>query len=128
MAEFLSKATGTAVDWVQMIGMKVIYLDSINMQKYIYPLLNCISVTFISPSISNYPSNNFQPGPDSIGIVAVSRNTSGVAARACGLVSLEPTKVQIFFICPQYMYICLALKTLSHASVVYFLIVGRGNP
>lgn len=55
LAEFLSKATGTAVDWVQMIGMK--------------------------------------PGPDSIGIVAVSRNCSGIAARACGLVSLEPTKV-----------------------------------
>ncbi|KAL5771870.1 hypothetical protein ACOSP7_011479 [Xanthoceras sorbifolium] len=55
LAEFLSKATGTAVDWVQMIGMK--------------------------------------PGPDSIGIVAVSRNCSGVAARACGLVSLDPTKV-----------------------------------
>lgn len=34
-----------------------------------------------------------QPGPDSIGIVAVSRNCNGVAARACGLVSLEPTKV-----------------------------------
>ncbi|KAJ7969112.1 Homeobox-leucine zipper protein like [Quillaja saponaria] len=55
LAEFLSKATGTAVDWVQLIGMK--------------------------------------PGPDSIGIVAVSRNCKGVAARACGLVSLEPTKV-----------------------------------
>ncbi|GMH31049.1 hypothetical protein Nepgr_032892 [Nepenthes gracilis] len=54
LAEFLSKATGTAVDWVQMIGMK--------------------------------------PGPDSIGIVAVSRNTTGIAARACSLVSLEPTK------------------------------------
>lgn len=26
LAEFLSKATGTAVDWVQMVGMKVIYL------------------------------------------------------------------------------------------------------
>ncbi|KZV14686.1 homeobox-leucine zipper protein ATHB-14-like [Dorcoceras hygrometricum] len=55
LTEFLGKATGTAVDWVQMIGMK--------------------------------------PGPDSIGIVAVSRNCSGVAARACGLVSLEATKV-----------------------------------
>ncbi|KAK6150140.1 hypothetical protein DH2020_017665 [Rehmannia glutinosa] len=54
-AGLVSFATGTAVDWVQMIGMK--------------------------------------PGPDSIGIVAVSRNCSGVAARACGLVSLEPTKV-----------------------------------
>ncbi|XP_059668532.1 homeobox-leucine zipper protein HOX32-like isoform X2 [Cornus florida] len=55
LTEFLSKATGTAVSWVQMIGMK--------------------------------------PGPDSIGIIAVSHNCSGVAARACGLVSLEPTKV-----------------------------------
>jgi hypothetical protein len=26
LAEFLSKATGTAVDWVQMVGMKVIHL------------------------------------------------------------------------------------------------------
>ncbi|KAK8969720.1 Homeobox-leucine zipper protein HOX32 [Platanthera guangdongensis] len=55
LSEFLSKATGTSVDWVQMVGMK--------------------------------------PGPDSIGIIAVSHNCSGVAARACGLVSLEPTKV-----------------------------------
>ncbi|XP_010264677.1 PREDICTED: homeobox-leucine zipper protein REVOLUTA-like [Nelumbo nucifera] len=55
LAEFLSKATGTAVDWVQMPGMK--------------------------------------PGPDSVGIVAISHNCSGVAARACGLVSLEPTKI-----------------------------------
>ncbi|ERN07690.1 homeobox-leucine zipper protein HOX32 [Amborella trichopoda] len=55
LAEFLSKATGTAVDWVQMLGMK--------------------------------------PGPDSIGIVAVSHNCSGMAARVCGLVSLEPAKV-----------------------------------
>ncbi|KAK4255091.1 hypothetical protein QN277_008134 [Acacia crassicarpa] len=55
LAEFLSKATGTAVDWVQMPGMK--------------------------------------PGPDSVGIFAISRSCSGVAARACGLVSLEPTKI-----------------------------------
>ncbi|XP_077226813.1 homeobox-leucine zipper protein REVOLUTA-like [Tasmannia lanceolata] len=55
LAEFLSKATGTAVDWVQMPGMK--------------------------------------PGPDSFGIVAISHSCSGVAARACGLVSLEPTKI-----------------------------------
>ena len=27
LAEFLSKATGTAVDWVQMIGMKVTVLE-----------------------------------------------------------------------------------------------------
>ncbi|OVA10133.1 Homeobox domain [Macleaya cordata] len=55
LAEFLSKATGTAVNWVQMPGMK--------------------------------------PGPDSVGIVAISQNCSGVASRACGLVSLEPTKI-----------------------------------
>ncbi|KAE9600600.1 putative transcription factor & lipid binding HD-SAD family [Lupinus albus] len=55
LAEFLSKATGTAVDWVQMPGMK--------------------------------------PGPESVGIFAISESCTGVAARACGLVSLEPTKV-----------------------------------
>ncbi|XAR59749.1 hypothetical protein NMG60_11015704 [Bertholletia excelsa] len=55
LGEFLSKATGTAVDWVQMPGMK--------------------------------------PGPDSVGIFAISHSCSGVAARACGLVSLEPTKI-----------------------------------
>ncbi|XP_073001395.1 homeobox-leucine zipper protein HOX9-like [Typha latifolia] len=55
LAEFLSKATGTAVDWVQMPGMK--------------------------------------PGPDAVEIVAISRGCSGVAARACGLVNLEPTKI-----------------------------------
>ncbi|KAG0483763.1 hypothetical protein HPP92_011847 [Vanilla planifolia] len=55
LAEFLAKATGTAVEWVQMVGMK--------------------------------------PGPDSVGIIAVSHSCSGVAARACGLVSIEPTKV-----------------------------------
>jgi hypothetical protein len=26
LAEFMSKATGTAVNWVQMVGMKVMYL------------------------------------------------------------------------------------------------------
>ncbi|XP_028759367.1 homeobox-leucine zipper protein ATHB-14 [Neltuma alba] len=76
LAEFLSKATGTAVDWVQMIGMK--------------------------------------PGPDSIGIVAVSRNCSGVAARACGLVSLEPTKVaEILKDRPSWYHDCRCLDVLS---------------
>ncbi|KAG2548409.1 homeobox-leucine zipper protein HOX9 [Panicum virgatum] len=55
LTEFLSKATGTAIDWVQMPGMK--------------------------------------PGPDSFGIVTVSHGCRGVAARACGLVNLEPTKI-----------------------------------
>jgi homeobox-leucine zipper protein len=34
LAEFLSKATGTAVDWVQMIGMKVI-LSGLNTLKVV---------------------------------------------------------------------------------------------
>ena len=34
-----------------------------------------------------------QPGPDSVGIFAISQRRGGVAARACGLVSLEPSKV-----------------------------------
>ncbi|KAL9268699.1 Homeobox-leucine zipper protein ATHB-15-like protein [Drosera capensis] len=55
LTEFLSKATGTAVEWVQMPGMK--------------------------------------PGPDSFGIVAISHGCIGVAARACGLVGLEPSRV-----------------------------------
>uniref|UniRef100_A0A0E0F5K2 Uncharacterized protein n=1 Tax=Oryza meridionalis TaxID=40149 RepID=A0A0E0F5K2_9ORYZ len=45
----MSKASGTAVEWVQMVGMK--------------------------------------PGLDSIGIIAVSHNCSGVAAQARGLVA-----------------------------------------
>ncbi|KAE8700666.1 Homeobox-leucine zipper protein HOX32 [Hibiscus syriacus] len=55
LAEFLSKATGTAIEWVQMPRMK--------------------------------------PGSDSIGIIAISHGCPGVAARACGLVGLEPTRV-----------------------------------
>ncbi|XP_077243850.1 homeobox-leucine zipper family protein / lipid-binding START domain-containing protein [Tasmannia lanceolata] len=76
LAEFLSKATGTAVDWVQMLGMK--------------------------------------PGPDSIGIVAVSHNCSGVAARACGLVSLEPTEVaEILKDRPSWYRDCRCLEILT---------------
>ncbi|PSS28967.1 Homeobox-leucine zipper protein [Actinidia chinensis var. chinensis] len=76
LAEFLSKATGTAVDWVQMIGMK--------------------------------------PGPDSIGIVAVSPSCSGVAARVCGLVSLEPKKVaEILKDRPSWFRDCRCLDVLS---------------
>nr|AWD38912.1 class III homeodomain-leucine zipper protein [Ceratopteris pteridoides] len=55
LTEFLAKATGTAVEWIQMPGMK--------------------------------------PGPDSIGIVAVSDGSNGIAARACGLVGLDPAKI-----------------------------------
>ncbi|MFS7940560.1 putative START domain-containing protein [Helianthus anomalus] len=34
-----------------------------------------------------------KPGSDSIGIVAISHGCTGVASRACGLVSLELTRV-----------------------------------
>lgn len=34
-----------------------------------------------------------KPGPDSVEVVAVSRSWGGVAARACGMVGLEPFKV-----------------------------------
>ncbi|GKD68480.1 hypothetical protein Tco_1322570, partial [Tanacetum coccineum] len=51
LTEFLSKATRTAIEWVQM------------------------------------------PGLDFIGIFSISIGCTGVAARACGLVALEPTRV-----------------------------------
>ncbi|KAL5731595.1 Homeobox-leucine zipper protein hox32 [Ranunculus cassubicifolius] len=79
LTEFLSKATGTAVNWVQMPGMK--------------------------------------PGPDSIGIVAVSHNCHGVAARACGLVSLEPLKVaKILKDRPSWFRDCRCLEVINFVT------------
>ncbi|KAF3446397.1 hypothetical protein FNV43_RR11576 [Rhamnella rubrinervis] len=79
LAEFLSKATGTAVEWVQMPGMK--------------------------------------PGPDSIGIVAISHGCTGVAARACGLVGLEPTRVaEILKDRPSWFRDCRAVDVLNVLS------------
>ncbi|KAI3461429.1 hypothetical protein Pfo_018092 [Paulownia fortunei] len=79
LAEFLSKATGTAVDWVQMPGMK--------------------------------------PGPDSVGIFAISQSCSGVAARACGLVSLEPTKIaEILKDRPSWFRDCRSLEVFTMFS------------
>ncbi|KAB2611263.1 homeobox-leucine zipper protein ATHB-15 [Pyrus ussuriensis x Pyrus communis] len=76
LAEFLSKATGTAVEWVQMPGMK--------------------------------------PGPDSIGIVAISHGCTGVAARACGLVGLDPTRVaEILKDLPLWLRDCRAVDVLN---------------
>ncbi|KAL8170554.1 LOW QUALITY PROTEIN: hypothetical protein V2J09_022358 [Rumex salicifolius] len=84
LAEFLSKATGTAVEWVQMPGMK--------------------------------------PGPDSIGIIAISHGCSGVAARACGLVSIEPTRVvEILKDRPSWCHDCRAI------DVVNVLPTGNGG-
>ncbi|KAL5225169.1 hypothetical protein ABZP36_011808 [Zizania latifolia] len=82
LTEFLSKATGTAVDWVPMPGMK--------------------------------------PGPDSFGIVAVSHGCRGVAARACGLVNLEPTKiVDILKDRPSWFRDCRSLEV--------FTVIPAGN-
>ncbi|KAH9301726.1 hypothetical protein KI387_013309, partial [Taxus chinensis] len=55
LSEFLTKATGTDLDWVQIPGMK--------------------------------------PGPDCIGVVAVGHGCDGVAARACGLVGMDSSRV-----------------------------------
>ncbi|CAN1784941.1 Homeobox-leucine zipper protein ATHB-8 [Linum perenne] len=79
LAEFLSKATGTAVEWVQMPGMK--------------------------------------PGPDSIGIVAISHGGNGIAARACGLVGLEPTRVaEILKDRPSWYRDCRTVEVLNAMS------------
>ncbi|CAH9066380.1 unnamed protein product [Cuscuta epithymum] len=76
LTEFLSKATGTAVEWVQMPGMK--------------------------------------PGPDSIGIIAISHGCTGVAARACGLVGLEPSRVaEILKDRPSWFRDCRAIDVLN---------------
>ncbi|RZC44824.1 hypothetical protein C5167_037777 [Papaver somniferum] len=84
LAEFFPKATGTAVDWVQIPGMK--------------------------------------PGPDSVGIVAISHTCSGVAARACGLVSLEPMKIaEILKDRPSWFRDCRSLE------VVTSFPVGKGG-
>ncbi|KAI3894363.1 hypothetical protein MKX03_012362 [Papaver bracteatum] len=80
LAEFLSKATGTAVDWVQIPGMK--------------------------------------PGPDLVWIVAISHTCSGVAARACGLVSLEPMKIaEILKDRPSWFRDCRSLEVVSSFPV-----------
>ncbi|KAI3691146.1 hypothetical protein L2E82_49364 [Cichorium intybus] len=79
LTEFLSKATGTAVEWVQMPGMK--------------------------------------PGPDSIGIIAISHGCTGVASRACGLVGLEPTRVaEILKDWSSWFRDCRAVDTLNVLS------------
>ncbi|XP_027084668.1 homeobox-leucine zipper protein ATHB-15 [Coffea arabica] len=79
LTEFLSKATGTAVEWVQMPGMK--------------------------------------PGPDSIGIIAISHGCTGIASRACGLVGLEPTRVaEILKDRPSWFRDCRAVDILNAMS------------
>ncbi|KAK7845021.1 homeobox-leucine zipper protein athb-15 [Quercus suber] len=57
------------------------------------------------------------PGPDSIGIVAISHGCTGVAARACGLVGLEPTRVaEILKDRPTWFHGCRAVDVISVLS------------
>ncbi|XP_028069932.1 homeobox-leucine zipper protein ATHB-15-like [Camellia sinensis] len=54
------------------------------------------------------------PGPDSIGIVAISHGCTGVATRACGLVGLEPTRVaEILKDRPSWYRDCRAVDVLN---------------
>jgi sRNA-binding regulator protein Hfq len=48
LAEFLSKATGTAVDWVQMPGMKVVFIN------YFLICINSTSSLVYSFSVSTF--------------------------------------------------------------------------
>lgn len=57
------------------------------MDLFVFDIYNLRSKIFFDPL------GLVQPGPDSIGIVAISHGCPGVAARACGLVGLEPTRV-----------------------------------
>ncbi|KAH9288183.1 hypothetical protein KI387_032300, partial [Taxus chinensis] len=80
LAEFLLKATGTAVDWVQMPGMKVC-LNKISAKIRLFKVSWLYFLSMVLRELGDY----LQPGPDSIGIVAISHSCTGVAARACGL-------------------------------------------
>ncbi|GMP56165.1 hypothetical protein CsSME_00020744 [Camellia sinensis var. sinensis] len=54
------------------------------------------------------------PGPDSIGIVAIFHGCTGVAARTCGLVGLEPTRVaEILKDRPSWYRDCRAVDVLN---------------
>lgn len=58
-----------------------------------------------------------KPGPDSIGIIAISHGCTGVAARACGLVGLEPTRVaEILKDRPSWFRDCRTLDILNVLS------------
>ncbi|KAI5069977.1 hypothetical protein GOP47_0014320 [Adiantum capillus-veneris] len=79
LSEFLSKATGSAIDWIQMPGMK--------------------------------------PGPDSVSMVNISHGSAGVAARACGLVSLHPARIaEVFKDKPSWHRECRRMTTMFSSS------------
>ena len=93
LTEFLAKATGTAVEWIQMPGMKVSSKNNLQTIELIFLLLHEYHLFFLI--VLTTVIFFLQPGPDSIGIVAVSNGSNGIAARACGLVGLDPAKVTI---------------------------------
>lgn len=90
-----------AWDEGQLPILEVLCSNTATNAKWIY------ACSFVSPSCD-------QPGPDSFGIVAVSHGCRGVAARACGLVNLEPTKVTV------YVKLRLELNVSSRTPVVCF--------
>ena len=60
---------------------------------------------------------SLQPGPDSIGIVAISHGCTGIAARACGLVGLDPTRVaEILKDKPSWLRDCRSLDIVNVLS------------
>ncbi|CAL5399822.1 unnamed protein product [Camellia sinensis] len=62
------------------------------------------------------------PGPDSIGIVAIFHGCTGVAARACGLVGLEPTRVaEILKDRPSWYRDCRAVDVLNNVPPAILL-------
>ena len=75
------------------ISRSIVSFASLREQNLIYIFIT-IHKWLVPNSCSLWsPSQSVQPGPDSIGIVAISHGCTGVAARACGLVGLEPTRV-----------------------------------
>ena len=81
---------------------RLIHLEDTNYGFYLLGSQLCVISLYFSAINKNFlhPSSSYnvgfyyaQPGPDSIGIIAISHGCTGVAARACGLVGLEPTRV-----------------------------------
>ncbi|KAF3513880.1 hypothetical protein F2Q69_00007267 [Brassica cretica] len=64
--------------------------------------------------LANIEPKQIKPGPDSVGIFAISQKCNGVAARACGLVSLEPMKiVEILKDRPSWFRDCRSLEVFT---------------
>nr|AWD38917.1 class III homeodomain-leucine zipper protein [Ceratopteris pteridoides] len=80
LSDFLSKATGTSVNWIQMPGMK--------------------------------------PGPDFMSMVNIMpHGATGIGARACGLINLEPSKiVEVFKDKPTWLRECRRMTTMFSTS------------